>query len=61
MTFKQQAMAYIQELPEDCTEQALHDFLDVRRAIQVGQQAINEGRVVSQEEIDEMVRGWTAE
>jgi predicted transcriptional regulator len=61
MTFKQQALAYLQELPDDCTEEDLNRFLAVRRAVKEGEDAIRAGHFVSQEEIDEMLDRWLAE
>lgn len=61
MTFKQQAMAYLQELPEDCTEEDLGHFLAVRRAVKQGEDDIKAGRKVSQAEIDAMVSSWLNE
>ncbi len=61
MTFKQQAMAFLRELPEDCTEQDLSRFLAVRQAIRQGEADIRAGRQVSQEEIDSMVARWLDE
>jgi predicted transcriptional regulator len=55
---KEEAIKLIQSLPEDCTVEDIQYHLEVRRRVERGLQAIDEGRVVSQEEAERRVAEW---
>jgi predicted transcriptional regulator len=48
----------IQSLPDNCTLEDIHYHLYVRQKVERGRAAIDEGRVVSQEEAERRVAGW---
>ena len=55
---KEQAIELIKSLPEDATLEDIHYHLYVREKVEHGLKAIDEGRVVSQEEAGKRVEGW---
>jgi predicted transcriptional regulator len=55
---KEKVIAMIRELPDDCTLEDIHYHLYVRAKVERGLKAIDEGRVVSQEEAEQRVREW---
>jgi hypothetical protein len=55
---KQQAIALIESLPDDCTFDDIHYHLYVRQKVQRGIAAIDEGRTVSQDEAKRRVAEW---
>ena len=57
---KQQAMRVIQSLPDDCTLEDIQYHLYVRAKVERGLQAVNDGRVVPQEEAERRIREWAA-
>ena len=55
---KDEAIAIIQALPDDCSLEDIHYHLYVRAKVQRGIQAVEEGRTVPQEEVERQVREW---
>ena len=55
---KEDAIKLIQSLPDDCTLDDIHYHLYVRQKVERGRAAIDEGRVVSQEEAERRVAEW---
>ncbi len=55
---KRQLLNVISSLPDDCTMEDCRYRLYVRQCIDEGMQAIEEGRVYSQDEMREMVKSW---
>lgn len=55
---KGQIIELIKALPEDSTLEDIHYHLYVREKVERGLQAIEEGRVVSQEEAEKKVQEW---
>ncbi len=58
MPVKEQAIELIRSLPDDCTLEDIQYHLYVRAKVERGIRAIDEGRVVSQEEAEKKVREW---
>jgi len=58
MPVKEQAIELIMSLPDDCTLEDIQYHLYVRAKVEKGIRAIDEGRVVSQEEAEKKVREW---
>jgi predicted transcriptional regulator len=57
-TVKEQAIELIKSLPDDCTLEDIQYHLYVREKVEQGIQAINEGRVVPQEDAERKVQEW---
>ena len=55
---KRQLLDVIASLSDDCTMEDFRYRLYVRQCIDEGIQAIEEGRVYSQDEMREMVKSW---
>jgi predicted transcriptional regulator len=55
---KEQAIELIKSLPEDSTFEDIHYHLYVREKVEHGLKAVDEGRVVSQDEAEKRVEGW---
>ena len=55
---KEQAIELIRTLPDDCTLEDIQYHLYVRAKVERGIRAIDEGRVVSQEEAEKKVKEW---
>lgn len=58
MEVKEQAIDIIKSLPDDCTLEDIQYHLYVREKVERGMKAIDEGRVVSQEEAEKKVKEW---
>lgn len=58
MPIKEQAIELIKSLPDDCTLEDIQYHLYVRAKVERGIEAIDEGRVVSQEEAEKKVKEW---
>ena len=58
MPIKEQAIELIRTLPDDCTLEDIQYHLYVRAKVERGIRAIDEGRVVSQEEAEKKVKEW---
>jgi predicted transcriptional regulator len=58
MPIKEQAIELIRTLPDDCTLEDIHYHLYVRAKVERGIKAIDEGRLVSQEEAEKKVKEW---
>ena len=58
MSAKEQVIAMIQELPNDVNFEDIEYHLYVRRKILRGLEDIREGRVLSQEEVEERFKKW---
>ncbi len=58
MPIKEQAIELIMSLPDDCTLEDIQYHLYVRAKVERGIRAIDEGRVVSQEEAEKKVKEW---
>ena len=58
MPIKEQAIELIRTLPDDCTLEDIQYHLYVRAKVGRGIKAIDEGRVVSQEEAEKKVKEW---
>lgn len=61
MTFKEQALAYLNDLPDDCTEADLEYFLYVRKSIERGLKDVEAGRVLSHDEVKQRFARWLPE
>jgi len=55
---KQAAIKLIQSLPESCTFEDIQYHLYVREKVEAGIQAIEDGKVVSEEEADRRITQW---
>ena len=55
---KEQVIELIKSLPEDATLEDIHYHLYVREKVEHGLKAIDDGRVVSQEDAEKRVEGW---
>jgi len=55
---KQAAIELIQSLPDDCTLDDIQYHLFVRRSVERGLKDIDEGRVLSIEEMEQRVGQW---
>lgn len=55
---KEQVIELIKSLPEDSTLEDIHYHLYVREKVEHGLKAIDEGRLVSQEDAEKRVEGW---
>lgn len=55
---KEQVINLIKSLPDDCTLEEIQYHLYVREKVEQGIRAIEEGRVVSQEEAEQKVKEW---
>jgi len=55
---KDEAIALIQSLPDDCSLEEIHYHLYVRAKVERGIRAVDEGRTVPQEEVERQVREW---
>ena len=53
---KEQAIELIKSLPDDCTLEDIQYHLYVREKVERGIKAIDEGKVVSQEEAEKKVK-----
>lgn len=58
MSVKEQAIELIRSLPDDCTLEDIQYHLYVRTKVERGIRAIDEGRVVTQEEAEKKVKEW---
>ncbi len=58
MPVKEQAIELIKSLPNDCTFEDIQYHLYVRAKVEKGIRAIDEGRVVSQDEAEKKVKEW---
>ena len=58
MPIKEQAIELIRTLPDDCTLEDIQYHLYVRAKVDRGIKAIDECRVVSQEEAEKKVKEW---
>ena len=57
---KEEVIRLIQSLPDDCTLKDIQYHLYVRAKVERGLQAVNDGRVVPQEEAERRIREWAA-
>lgn len=55
---KEQVIDLIKSLPDDCTIEDIQYHLYVREKVERGIKAIDEGRIVPQEEAEKKVKGW---
>ena len=55
---KEEAISLIRSLPEGCTIEDIQYHLEVRRKVEQGLKAIDEGRVVAQDEAERRVAEW---
>jgi len=55
---KEDAIRLIQSLPDDCTIEDIHYHLYVRQKVERGMAAVDEGRVVSQDDAERRVAEW---
>lgn len=55
---KEEVVRLIQALPDDCTLEDIQYQLYVRQKIERGLAAVDEGRIVSQEDAERRVGGW---
>lgn len=55
---KEQIIELIKALPEDSTLEDIHYHLYVREKVERGLKAIDEGRLVSQEDAEKRVQEW---
>ena len=52
MTVKEKVVEWIRALPDDCTLDDIQHQLELRARVEQGLRALDEGRVVSQEEAE---------
>ena len=57
-TTKEEVIALISSLPDDCTMDDIHYHLYVREKVQRGIEDVDEGKTVSQEEIEQRIGQW---
>jgi predicted transcriptional regulator len=57
---KQQALEWIRTLPDDCTLEDIQDHLSFRKAVERGLKDMEEGNVISHEEVKRRVGEWLA-
>lgn len=57
-TPKEQALRFIESLPDDCTYEDIHCRLHLRTEIDRGIRDVDAGREVSQEEVERRVAQW---
>jgi predicted transcriptional regulator len=55
---KEEAIRLIQSLPDDCSLEEIQYHLYVIQKVERGLAAINEGRIVSQEEAERRIARW---
>lgn len=55
---KESVIRMVQSLPDDCTIEDIQYHLYVREKVETGLSAIEEGRVVSQEEAERRINEW---
>jgi predicted transcriptional regulator len=55
---KEAVIRLVQSLPDDCTVEDIQYHLYIREKVEGGLQAIEEGRVVSEEEADQRIEEW---
>ena len=55
---KEQVIDLIKSLPDDCTIEDIQYHLYVREKVERGIRAIDEGRIVPQEEAEKKVKEW---
>jgi hypothetical protein len=55
---KEAAIKLIQSLPENCTFEDIQYHLYVREKVEVGIQAIEAGKILSEEEADRRITEW---
>ena len=60
-TVKDDLRQLLDQLPDDVSYEDVHYHLYVRQKIQRGLQDVREGKVLSQEELDERTRRWLRE
>ena len=58
MTVKEQVMEWIRSLPDDCTLNDIQYQLELRAKVEEGMRALDEGRVISQEEAERRMAQW---
>jgi predicted transcriptional regulator len=59
-TVKQQAIEWIQSLPDDCTLDDIRYHLYFRERVEAGLKDADEGRVIPHEEVKRRVSEWLA-
>ncbi len=57
-SIKQQALEWIQSLPDDCTLDDIRYQLYFRESVEAGLTAAEEGRVIPHEEVKRRVNEW---
>lgn len=55
---KEAVIRLVQSLPDDCTIDDIHYHLYVREKVEDGLRAIEEGKVISEEEADRRIEEW---
>lgn len=60
MTVKEKVVEWIRALPDDCTPDDIQHQLELRARVEQGLRALDEGRVVSQEEAERRMAQWLA-
>jgi predicted transcriptional regulator len=55
---KEEAIRLIQSLPDDCSLEEIQYHLYVMQKVERGSAAMEEGRIVPQEEAERRVAGW---
>jgi len=58
-TAKEEVRRILESLPDDATLEDIQYRINVRQAIAAGVSDIDEGRVVSQEEVERRMSRWT--
>jgi predicted transcriptional regulator len=59
-TAKQDVMELLQQLPDDSSLEEIQYHLYVRQKIQRGLQDTEQGKVLTQEEVEKRMKKWTA-
>jgi predicted transcriptional regulator len=55
---KEAVIKLVQSLPDDCTVEDIQYHLYIREKVESGLQAIEEGKVVSEEDADRRIEEW---
>jgi len=58
MTVKEQAIQWIQSLPDDCTLEDIRYHLYLREKVQEGMSAFEQGQVCSHDEVKRRMAEW---
>jgi predicted transcriptional regulator len=60
MSTKEKVIEWIRALPDDCTLEDVQYHLHVREKVEQGMEALNQGQVVSHEDVKRRMTEWLA-